>query len=317
MLRLLGGLAVEPDVAGPAQQPGAGDDHRGVAGVLGVERADEVGVEQLGGPLDVQRLGGAVHPLHVARVRRRQRAQQADAGVDHQRRGGHPGQQRDLGVPLLDREHPAEAQRPPLAVDVDLLLGQRQRHSPAGGLPLLAQLADLAEQHEELVGRPGVDLLLDAGVVELRPAADDRADHVDGGALALGVDLDRPEQRRPVLVGQQGGRALRQRPWGAAGSWSRRRRASRRAGWPPRRPGRPGSRRRRRRRSRSARGTRPRRARCAAPGRGPSTSRGRSSRRGCRCGRGREAAATGPPPAPRARRRAGTPGARRGPAGWR
>ena len=85
MLGLVGQLAVEADVAAPPQQPGAGDHHGRVVGPGGVERADEVGIEHLGGPVDLQRAGRAVQSLYVAGVGRRQGAEQPDAGVDHQR----------------------------------------------------------------------------------------------------------------------------------------------------------------------------------------------------------------------------------------
>ena len=176
-----------------------------------VERADEVGVQHLGRPVDAQRARRAVQSLDVARVGRRQRAQQPDAAVDHQRRGGHAGQQGDLRVPLLGGELGAELQLPPVALDRDLLLGQRQRHPAARGLAREPELADLLEQHQRLVGRAVVDGLLDAGVVELRAGPHPRALDVDVGALAGLVDLDRPEQRRADLVGQQRRRALGER----------------------------------------------------------------------------------------------------------
>src|SRR5687768_17783255 len=50
------------------------------------------------------------------------------AGVDHQRGGGHPGEEGDLGVPVLDRGEPPELQLPvPVTVLHELLLGQGQR----------------------------------------------------------------------------------------------------------------------------------------------------------------------------------------------
>ena len=162
MLRLLGQLAVEADVAAAAQQPGAGDHHRRVVGPGRVERADEVGVEHLGGPVDAQRASRAVQALYVARVGRRQGAEQSDAGVDHQRGGAEAGEQRDLRVPGLDRQHRAELQAPAAVLVDDLLLGQRQRHPAARRLAGQPQLADLAQEREHLVGGAGVELGLDA-----------------------------------------------------------------------------------------------------------------------------------------------------------
>ena len=97
-------------------------------------------------------LRGAVQASYVARVRRRQGAQEPDPGVDHERGGGEAGEQRDLRVPLLDRQERAELQAPVVAVDLDLLLGQRQRHPAARGLAVQAQLADLLQQAQRLAG---------------------------------------------------------------------------------------------------------------------------------------------------------------------
>ena len=91
-------------------------------------------------------LGGAVQAPYVARVGLRQGAQQPDPGVDHERGRGEAGEQRDLGVPLLDGEELAEREAPAVALDHDLLLGQRQGHPAASGLTLEAEPADLLEQ---------------------------------------------------------------------------------------------------------------------------------------------------------------------------
>ena len=98
----------------------------------------------------------------------------------------------------------AELQRPPVAVDVDLLLGQRQRDPAARRLALEPELADLLEQLQRLVGGAVVDRPAARPRSRAwRATAHQRALDVDVGALAVGVDVDRPEQRRPDLVGQQ------------------------------------------------------------------------------------------------------------------
>ena len=162
----------------------------------------------LGGPVDAQGSRGAVEPLDVARVGRRQGAQQAHPAVDHQGRRSHPREQRDLGVPVLGRQLRAELEPPPLALDRDLLLGQRQRHAATGRLSRQTELTDLLEQEQWLLGGAVVDGLLDAAVAQLRPRPDARALDGDVGALAGRVDLDGPQQRWALLVGQQRGRAL-------------------------------------------------------------------------------------------------------------
>ena len=211
MLRLVGHLTDEPDVAAAAEQTGAGHDHRGVGRLRRVERTDEVGVEHLRGPVHLEGPGGAVQALDVAGVGRRQGAQQADPPVDHQGGGGHPGEQGDLGVPLLGVQLGPELQAPVLARHRDLLLGQRQGHPAARGLAGQPQLPHLLEELQRLGGGAVVDGPLHARVVELGGGPDPGPLDVHVGALARGVDLDRPEQRRAHLPRQQRGGALRQR----------------------------------------------------------------------------------------------------------
>ena len=201
-------LAVEPGITGAAEQPRAGHDHRGMVGLGRVERADELGVAQLGGPLDAQRSGSAMQALYVARVGRRKRAQQPDPGGHHQRCCAHPDQQRDLGVPLLDGMLGAELQPPPVALNVYLLFGEWQRDTTALGFLSLPQLADLLEQYEQLVRLVVVDRALGAGIRQLLARPHQCTLHLHVGALAGRVDLDLPQQRRADLVGQQGPGAL-------------------------------------------------------------------------------------------------------------
>ena len=99
----------------------------------------------------------------------------------------------------------------------------------------------------------GVEVGLDRLVGQLGARPHQRPLDLDVGALAGVVDLDRPQQRRVAPRRAAATPRPRSAPSGAAGSWSRRRRASRRGGWPRRRRGRRASRRRPRRRSRSGR----------------------------------------------------------------
>ena len=101
-----------------------------------------------------------------------------------------------------------ELQVPPVALDGDLLLGQRQGHPAAGRLAGQPQLAHLLEQHQRLVRAAVVDRPLHAGVVELGGGPHPGPLDGDVGALAGRVDLDGPEQGRAHLVGQQGSGAL-------------------------------------------------------------------------------------------------------------
>ncbi len=202
-----------------------------------------------------------------------------DAGVDHERRRAHAGQERDLGVPGLDGREPAELQLPVAVLLHQLLLGQRQGHTTARGLARQSQLADLLQQPHQLAPATGVDVGLDALVGQLGTRAHQGALDVDVVPLAGLVDLDRPQQRGPGLVGQQRRRALAQhRRVQRDLRVSAVERLAATVGLDVDRV--PGRRRRPRRpRSRSGRRSRPLsrgRARCASPGRGPWHPRGRS-----------------------------------------
>ena len=105
MAMLLGQRTVEGDVARAAQQRRCSRDQRGVRRV-GRDRAPRTnsGYDDVVRPLHAQRARRPSQPRHVAVVGRWQGAHDPDAGVEHQLGGGHAGQQRDLGVPLLDRD---------------------------------------------------------------------------------------------------------------------------------------------------------------------------------------------------------------------
>ncbi len=210
--RLLGHLAVEGDVRRAAQQRGGVAEQRRLGGHRRVQGAHHRGVVGALGPGDAEREGGPAQALDVAGVGRRQGAQHAGAAVEHDPGRGHAGEQRDLRVPVLDRQRGPAGQRPPAArVDLDLLLGRRQGEPAARDLGGLAQPADLAQQHERLRRGAVVQRPLRPRVGQLRAAAHHRAAHADGGRGAVGVQVEVPEQRGRVLVGQQAGGALGQR----------------------------------------------------------------------------------------------------------
>ena len=71
-------------------------------------------------------------------------------GAQHQRRRGHPAQQRDLRVVLLARQRRAVAHGPAAVLLDDLLLGHREPHAAALALERQPPLADLAQQRREL-----------------------------------------------------------------------------------------------------------------------------------------------------------------------
>ena len=173
-------------------------------GVGVVERAQELPVGETLGPRHAQRGGLAPEALEVARVGRRHGAQDADLASQHEVGGAHPGEQRDLGVPVLRGEQRAEGDaEAALAVLLDLLLGHRQGGAAALALERDPLLPDLLEQHEALLRAAVVDRALHLLVVVAAHAAHHRAVDLDRGALAVGGEADVPDEGRPHLVGQQ------------------------------------------------------------------------------------------------------------------
>ena len=156
-----------------------------------------------------------MQPRDSPGVRRGHRAQQADARLEHEPGRGHPGQKGELRVVALDCQGPAQGERPrPDAGWADrahFLLGDGQVEATAPALGALARGADLGQQGERLVARAAVERPLGGRVVELGAAADPRAPQVDGHLLAVGVEVDRPDARGPLLLREQARRPLRQR----------------------------------------------------------------------------------------------------------
>ena len=174
----------------------------------GSQGADEVGIAHRLRPVHPQGSRDPTQLRDVARVCGSQGPQDADPSFHHQVGSGHPGEQGDLRVPGLDRQRLAEAEHPVSVLEVDLLVGQREADTASSGLPRQPQLADLAEQPEDRVALPRVEVRLDALVGELRPAAHHGPLDPDRGPLPRRVDVDRPQQRRPVAVGEQGAGTL-------------------------------------------------------------------------------------------------------------
>ena len=241
-----------------------------------VQGPEELAVRQPFRPRHPERPRLSPEAAEGARLRLGHGAQDADAALEHHLGARHAGQQRDLRVPVLRREQGSEEQ-PVVALLVlgDLLLRHRQARAPALALPRDPLLADLLEQHQPLVGSAGVDRLLHAAVVVALLAADHRAVDLDGCALPVGRRAACPRRRRGASRRAAGSPRPRSARAGAAGCARPGRRPSGPAGAPPGRPRRPAARRPARRRWRSGRGSPRRRARCASPGRGPSSLAGR------------------------------------------
>ena len=271
-------LASPRRVAGAAEQAGRPHGEGGVPRPPRVEGADDVAVAGALRPLHAQGQGAAAQRLQVPRLRRLERAEEAEAAVDHDPRRGHPGEQRHLGVPVLHRQRRLEAQGVAARRRRrDLLDRHRQADAAALRLAREAQLAHLPQQGERAVGGAAVDR---------RPAPPDS--RRPGGCAPAPAPRRRPPARRRAsrsIVHRRAARScVRQE---AARALAERGRVQRRAavrhvdGHPaqaglagrPRRPARPA---RRRPRWRSSPGTRRRGGRCGAPGRGRASRAGRS-----------------------------------------
>ena len=269
-------LAVERHVRGTAQQRGRVGEQGRVRRVRRVEVADDVARGRALRPRHAQRVRGEAQPLDVTRVRVGQRPQDADAAVQHEPRRAHAGEQRDLRVPLLDRQGRAAAQGPhAVGTLLDHLLRGRQRDAAARPLGRLPEDADLPQQLQRLVRGAVVEGRLRTDVRQLCAALYRGAAHVDVDRRAL-ARRGRSSTAAPASPGRAAG--SRRPPTAAAGAAAcgrPGRTGSRRGRAPRRRERRPATPTRRRRRSRTAPGTRRRGARCGPPGPGPSSPRGR------------------------------------------
>ena len=174
-----------------------------VRAVRRAEPAEQRAVVLAGGPVDVQTSGDPAQSRDVVGVRGRHGPQHTDATVEHELGGGHPGQQGDLGVPVLDRQRRPEAERPDITVRDDVLTGDGQVHPAAVPLALLPQRPDFAQELDGLGRGPGIQGPLHGRVVLLRAAADDCPVQIGADELAVVVEVERPHQGRPRLAGQQ------------------------------------------------------------------------------------------------------------------
>ena len=142
---LSGLLALERDVSRSPQDDGRLGHECRVHRDPRVQLLDQLGVGHVLRPGDLER-GRSSETREGSAISLRQRAQHADSRVQRQARPPHPGHQRDLGVPALDRAEPdsgAVAARVP----EDLLgIGSVM---PPGVLALLAQRSDLAQELQQ------------------------------------------------------------------------------------------------------------------------------------------------------------------------
>ena len=187
--------ALEEGVAGVSHRVPCLLDQRRLVRQLRIERGHELCERPALGPVHSQAGGSRPQLLHPVGIRAAHRAQQPQSARHHDACRGHPGQQRDLGVPVLVRRAVLELE--PVAA----VLGRIGHHRLGGGVqrdrsPLPGQRqpqrADLLQQrHLGLaVGQPLV-------------AAHDGAVDPRRGLAAVLVELDHVHQRGPFLVRQQ------------------------------------------------------------------------------------------------------------------
>lgn len=185
-------------------------------------------------PGEPERSDAAVKLGERGGVGRQHRAKDPDPAVKHDPACRHPGEEGQLGVPLLDTER--EPALDPVAVLVadNLLFGHVQARTAARPLAGDPELADHREKREgrgcgcgacgrgpgtrgtgARPGRARIDSDLRRRIVELRAGTDPGA--LDAGradirpverGTAIGVELDRPDERAPILVREQRGAPL-------------------------------------------------------------------------------------------------------------
>ena len=139
----------------PRSRRRAGVEHGGAGRRVRVERPDEVRVVDVGVPVEVQRRGRTPQPVAPPTSGGvGQGPDDAHLAVQHDLGGAHPGEQRDLRVPLLDRAarrgRPATIRRRSTTTSCS---GSGRLTPPRSRSRAQPQHADLLEQHEDLVGR--------------------------------------------------------------------------------------------------------------------------------------------------------------------
>ncbi len=123
--------------------------------VARIQGADHLGVVPARRPGDPQAAGARPHPREILVAGWRHRAQDPNASVEHDPRRRHPGHQRQLRVPLLDRHRgPIDQRDAAASVLADLLRGAGQVDRPARDLLGLPALADLAQQGDLRMRQP-------------------------------------------------------------------------------------------------------------------------------------------------------------------
>ena len=130
--------------------------------------------------------------------------------LEHHLRGGRPGEERDLRVPVLDGQRRAVLQRPAGSVSHDLLLGGVERDTTAGPFLVLAEQADLAQQHVRVLAAATVERRLHRDIVESGAAAHPGAAYVGPRQRAVLGEVETPHDGGSVLPLEERGRTLRE-----------------------------------------------------------------------------------------------------------
>jgi hypothetical protein len=178
-----------------------------------VQSGDHIAGGSVCGPIDSERGGGSSKQFELIGRCRWQSAQQPDPTVEHDLCRAHSGQQADFRIGLLDLVLRAEVQRPmPVGRASHLRVGKIQGDGMAGASGPPAQVSDLRQQRDR--GMQGLvpQIGLNAFIIEPGNGAHQRPHQVYRGRLPVGIEVDRPQHRRPALVRQQAGRSLRQLP---------------------------------------------------------------------------------------------------------
>ena len=199
-----GTRSVEGGVAGAAEQHAGRVHDRQLPRVRGIEGAQVFAVAHFAVPRLAQGAGLAVEMRQRGRVRGRHGAQDADLALQHDPRGGHPGHQGNLGVPVLHGQRRG-GDNPVAAVGqlFDFLFRHVEAGAPAEPFQLHPLHSDFLEQLQHGRGGAGVELGLHSRVIELGTAADRGPADPGRGDLGGGVQLEFPHKRGTQLAGQQ------------------------------------------------------------------------------------------------------------------
>ena len=198
-----GRLAVERRIPRTPEQGHRGLQHGEAARIVPIEASEILAVRLPLRPRQAERARPRPERIDRLLVRRRHGPQNPDPRIEHEGCGGHPGHQRELRVPLLDRQGlPALDAVVARGIPHDLLVWEVEARSAPQALLLETGPADLGKESRRAV-LTGIQSSLRRGIVELHARAHPCTLDAMRGLGAGSVELERPHEGGAVFAGKQ------------------------------------------------------------------------------------------------------------------